>query len=150
VYAETSPRAHNDSESKQLVSKQAFPDEATADEKSGERSLRTFSNVAVAVTEKSAAEHVDDAEAESSGPSAAFFPTGVPWIINPKSAYMRKWDVVMLLLLLFTALITPYEVAFMATHLNFLFIVNKLVDVLFLKVRGCRASHKRWIVRVHC
>ena len=67
---------------------------------------------------------------------------------------MRKWDVVMLTLLLFTALVTPYEVAFMTTSLNFLFILNRLVDVLFLKdlcmnffVAQLDEMEGTWIVR---
>ena len=102
-----------------------------------EQRLRTFSNVAVTMTEKAAISAVEGEEKQESKPvGGAFFPSEIPWIINPKCAYMRKWDVVMLVLLLFTALITPYEVAFMQTGFNFLFFLNRFVDILFLKV-GC-------------
>ena len=36
--------------------------------------------------------------------------------------------------LLFTALVTPVEVAFLTTKINALFIVNRVVDVVFVVV----------------
>jgi hypothetical protein len=54
------------------------------------------------------------------------------FVINPNSKRMRKWDLVMMLLLFFCALVTPFEVAFMETSLNPLFMVNRFVDVCFV------------------
>lgn len=49
-----------------------------------ELNVRTFSNLAVDVTEKLAEESGNEKKVAGS----AFFPTQVPWIINPKSAYV--------------------------------------------------------------
>ncbi len=40
-----------------------------------------------------------------------------------------------ILLLLFTATVTPFEVAFLETSLNGLFVVNRVVDVSFIIVK---------------
>merc|ERR1719399_2505198 len=45
---------------------------------------------------------------------------------------MKQWDVVMVVCLLFTAAVTPYEVAFLETEWNALFWLNRLVDLLFV------------------
>ena len=55
-------------------------------------------------------------------------------IIDPRtSAFIQNWDLAMLLLLLFTALITPYEVVFLpaSNSISPLFVVNRLVDAAF-------------------
>ena len=47
---------------------------------------------------------------------------------------MKRWDIAVILCLLFTALVTPYEVAFLDTALDdSLFAVNRLVDLVFVK-----------------
>lgn len=38
------------------------------------------------------------------------FPVNAGCVINPRNDYMKKWDLVMLALLLFTAVVTPFEV----------------------------------------
>ena len=46
-------------------------------------------------------------------PDRASLPDDRPfYIINPKHWYMSRWDVVMIVALIFTALVTPFEVAF--------------------------------------
>jgi hypothetical protein len=63
------------------------------------------------------------------------------FLILPESSYMARWDMVTLLALLFTAFVTPYEVALLETealyaHLNtwdLLFTFNRLIDFIFLK-----------------
>ncbi len=40
--------------------------------------------------------------------------------------------------LLFTAVVAPLEVAFMETRLNALFVLNRLIDIVFILVRGRR------------
>jgi len=44
---------------------------------------------------------------------------------------MKQWDLVMMICLLFTAVLTPFEVAFLQTTLDLLFIINRVVDALF-------------------
>jgi potassium voltage-gated channel Eag-related subfamily H protein 7 len=56
---------------------------------------------------------------------------GGGWVIDPNSPFMRKWDLVTIVALFFTATITPYEVALLTTQLNFLFVVNRLIDLVF-------------------
>jgi len=54
------------------------------------------------------------------------------FVLDPSSVLMRKWDLVTLGALLFTATVTPYEVAVLATKLNTLFVVNRVVDAVFV------------------
>jgi hypothetical protein len=59
------------------------------------------------------------------------------YLLKPGSYWMQQWDHVMVLCLIFTALITPYEVAFSNGMSSFskidaLFVSNRLVDFLFL------------------
>ncbi len=51
-------------------------------------------------------------------------------------AALQRWDLLTLLCLLFTALVTPVEVAFLTTNLNALFIINRVVDAVFVVVSG--------------
>ena len=56
-----------------------------------------------------------------------------PLVISPRTWYMRRWDMVTLVLLLFTAVVTPVEVAFLETSLwSVLFWINRSVDSLFV------------------
>ena len=56
-----------------------------------------------------------------------------PLVISPRTWYMRKWDLVTLVLLLFTAVVTPVEVAFLETSLwSIMFWINRSVDALFI------------------
>lgn len=50
------------------------------------------------------------------------------YYIDPTSEFMKKWDNFIILLLLFTAVVTPFEVSFLATALNMLFYMNRCVD----------------------
>lgn len=59
------------------------------------------------------------------------------FVIDPNSKWREKWDFFIMLLLLFTATITPFEVAFMETNLCTaggiaLYTVNRLVDTGFI------------------
>jgi potassium voltage-gated channel Eag-related subfamily H protein 7 len=54
------------------------------------------------------------------------------WVLDPTGRFMRKWDFIVSYLLLFTALVTPFEVAFLKSKLNFLFVVNRMVDIGFI------------------
>lgn len=53
------------------------------------------------------------------------------YAIDPKWPSARRWDSLMIALLLYTAIFTPYEVAFLETELNWLFIWNRFVDLSF-------------------
>jgi len=57
------------------------------------------------------------------------------FLIDPHSDYMRYWDLVIASALLFTGVVTPYEVIFMKTTQpdSWLFIINRLVDLIFVK-----------------
>lgn len=54
------------------------------------------------------------------------------FLLKPDTKAMQNWDLVILACLFFTATITPYEVAFMETEINFMFFVNRFVDACFL------------------
>ena len=51
---------------------------------------------------------------------------------------MMRWDLVTALALIWTAIATPVEVAFLApslTALDALFLINRLIDLIFVLVR---------------
>ena len=87
------------------------------------------------------------------GKSSLFSPAYVvvlpwSWLVGfahcwvPRSSpWMKNWDLLMAMLLLFTASVTPFEVAFLETEVNFLFFLNRLVDLLFFLVRHAVALH---------
>jgi potassium voltage-gated channel Eag-related subfamily H protein 7 len=53
-------------------------------------------------------------------------------LIDAKSKFMANWDVVMMILLIFTAWVTPFEVSFLDTRMNALFVINRFVDLAFV------------------
>lgn len=57
------------------------------------------------------------------------------FLLNPNSEYMKYWDLVIVVALLFTGIVTPYEVIFtyQVAADNWLFAVNRLVDGIFIK-----------------
>jgi hypothetical protein len=67
-------------------------------------------------------------------------PYCVPLMSHPRSgngqaSFLARWDLVTSLCLLFTATVTPVEVAFLDTSFNTLYFINRVVDVIFLVVR---------------
>jgi len=52
-------------------------------------------------------------------------------LIDPKSKFTFVWDTGVALLLLYTAIVTPFEVSFLETSINGLFFFNRGVDFLF-------------------
>jgi hypothetical protein len=69
--------------------------------------------------------------------SRARVPEGLRFIINPKSQFQTYWDLLMVVLLVFTATVTPYEVGFLETNLDtqsglVLFAINRIVDFGFI------------------
>lgn len=53
--------------------------------------------------------------------------------INPNSDYMKCWDLVVVLCLVFTAFATPVEIAFLKPEYDFLYFLNRIVDLAFIK-----------------
>eukprot|EP00966_Prymnesium_polylepis_P146009 3372646-Prymnesium_polylepis.3 len=54
------------------------------------------------------------------------------WLIDPrKSTWLPYWDFATAIALCFTALVTPYEVAYLKPNIIALFMINRLVDVIF-------------------
>mmetsp|Transcript_11570 Transcript_11570/g.22761 ORF Transcript_11570/g.22761 Transcript_11570/m.22761 type:complete len:549 (+) Transcript_11570:691-2337(+) len=53
-------------------------------------------------------------------------------LINPYSGFMQAWDVTLILGLVYVALVTPVDAAFLEPHLfDALFFLNLLIDILF-------------------
>lgn len=55
-----------------------------------------------------------------------------PWVLSPRKPWVQKWDLGMTLLLVYTIIMTPYEVAFLQPHYDALFVLNQLASVYFL------------------
>jgi hypothetical protein len=51
--------------------------------------------------------------------------------LDPRDKYMMRWDGLVIVLLIFTAYVTPYEVAFLSTKLNGMFYLNRFIDLAF-------------------
>ena len=54
------------------------------------------------------------------------------FVVDPNCAFMRRWDMVTILALFFTAVVTPYEVAVLETSLDALFVANRFIDAVFV------------------
>jgi hypothetical protein len=54
------------------------------------------------------------------------------WAISPDTMYMRTWDTTVMVLLVFTAIVTPFEVAFLPSRIDSLFWINRVVDACFV------------------
>ncbi len=74
-------------------------------------------------------------------PISPYLPLPLPasqlLLLIMQNSFFRKWDIVVVLAVLFTASVTPFEVAFLKTSLNALFIINRIIDVIFLFVSRC-------------
>lgn len=55
------------------------------------------------------------------------------YVIDPHSVYMRFWDLILVMCLVYTALVTPYEIAFIPPGDPGLMVINRLVDFIFIK-----------------
>jgi len=63
------------------------------------------------------------------------------FLILPESQYMQRWDLVTLIALMFTAFVTPYEVALLESEVDYfkvttwdgLFSINRVIDLIFFK-----------------
>jgi hypothetical protein len=52
-------------------------------------------------------------------------------LIHPTGQFATRWDVVLILSMLFTCFVTPYEIALLATNWDMLFVCNRVVDIIF-------------------
>ena len=76
---------------------------------------------------------IRDLEHESKVQQAANSVTNAPWyILHPDSRFMRAWDLFNALALVYTALLTPYEQAFLDQQLVEFFVLNRLIDLTFI------------------
>ena len=58
-------------------------------------------------------------------------------VINPNGEFCKSWDLLMVTLLLFTAAVTPFEVAFLVSNgVDALFVINRMVDMGFIADMG--------------
>merc|ERR1719223_23885 len=53
-------------------------------------------------------------------------------LINPRSNFMKAWDMLMCLALVFIGIVTPYEVVFVTSVYASIFVINRVIDVIFL------------------
>lgn len=54
-------------------------------------------------------------------------------LINPEGEFLEKWGIVIMIALVFTAVVTPFEVAFVNTTIdNPLFWFNRVIDLVFV------------------
>ena len=77
-------------------------------------------------------------------------PQDAAWfVLDPKSERLKRWDIYIMVLLLWTAVVTPYEVGFTEPSLNFWFVLNRLIDLSFFLVCGGAwwAGVGTWLVR---
>ena len=52
-------------------------------------------------------------------------------VINPYSDFMTLWDKIIMLILMWTAVVTPFEVSFMEPAYNHMFVLNRIIDAIF-------------------
>ena len=56
--------------------------------------------------------------------------------LDPRSKFIKRWDLITLSALTYTAFVTPFEVAFFEPSLfsgNFNFFFNRMVDLIFVR-----------------
>jgi len=99
----------------------------------GTRFIRTIQDTMIKATETQKAALV-----ASPGPqrTTSFWISESSYIINHSSSQMIWWTAVIFFLTIFTAVVTPVEVAFLETKVNFLFVLNRFMDFLFLSDIG--------------
>jgi len=53
-------------------------------------------------------------------------------LFNPQSKTMQRWNAAVTAALVFVAIVTPYEVAFLAPEVNWLLFMNRFIDGIFI------------------
>ena len=56
----------------------------------------------------------------------------MPVKFSPNMGSMIKWDLIMCVVLIYTAFATPYELAFLEIKIDSMFVVNRICDLTFL------------------
>eukprot|EP00927_Polykrikos_kofoidii_P082425 TRINITY_DN819_c0_g1_i2.p1 TRINITY_DN819_c0_g1~~TRINITY_DN819_c0_g1_i2.p1 ORF type:complete len:984 (-),score=141.01 TRINITY_DN819_c0_g1_i2:91-3042(-) len=59
--------------------------------------------------------------------------TAKTFLIDPDTDYMKSWDVIVMVCLIFTGIVTPYEIAFIEQTESTLKSINRIVDMIFIK-----------------
>jgi len=54
------------------------------------------------------------------------------FVIRADSEHVRRWDIAIFFALIFTAIVTPYEVALLEASLDPLFFINRVIDLMFV------------------
>lgn len=54
------------------------------------------------------------------------------YVVSPNDNFIRQWDIVTFLALLFTAIVTPAEVAFLDGDFDALWVINRGIDLIFI------------------
>jgi hypothetical protein len=72
------------------------------------------------------------AKADRSLTSTLHKPESIKYMLDPTHWFMQKWVNLITVLLLFVAFVTPFEVAFLTTKPDLLFVVNRFVDAGFI------------------
>ena len=87
------------------------------------------------------------------GELAMLLPSDVG-VIHPNALVMRRWDLLVIILLAYVAVVTPWEVAFLesSSTISALFVINRIVDFFFLvdifisfRVQFPRKKGKGWV-----
>eukprot|EP00747_Dinoflagellata_sp_TGD_P206798 gnl/TRDRNA2_/TRDRNA2_80453_c0_seq1.p1 gnl/TRDRNA2_/TRDRNA2_80453_c0~~gnl/TRDRNA2_/TRDRNA2_80453_c0_seq1.p1 ORF type:complete len:670 (+),score=98.45 gnl/TRDRNA2_/TRDRNA2_80453_c0_seq1:103-2112(+) len=55
------------------------------------------------------------------------------FLIDPDCWYMERWDCVVMLALCFVGVVTPFEVAFLESSMSPLWVLNRIIDFVFIK-----------------
>jgi hypothetical protein len=58
----------------------------------------------------------------------AFGNMGGLGVLSPVSPEIKRWEAISVVLLLYTALFTPFEIAFLETKMNAIYVLNRVVD----------------------
>jgi len=80
--------------------------------------------------------------------TAAMAAAASPWLVSPEAPFFRAWDPTIMLLLVITASLTPYEVAFLeevAQDFDALWWLNRFIDVCFVGDMCLQFFVVRWL-----
>jgi potassium voltage-gated channel Eag-related subfamily H protein 7 len=84
-------------------------------------------------THRSSMVDMDAAQVPSGSAYSAYPITAARWyIVDPRTVMHERWDILIAVLLIFTAYVTPFEVTFLKPKVDGLFIINRFVDFCFV------------------
>jgi hypothetical protein len=83
-------------------------------------------------SDEDSSDGMKEAEMKRNSGDASGYPSGTgTW--DPNANWRKNWDLLMMLLLLFCAFVTPFEIGFIDTsEVDNLFIINQIINVLFI------------------